>query len=262
VTIKYIIPANDVEAYSVDVMKLALSHVGEKSFVYQPVHVADTIRAQFNNVNPKDVDIFWLFSNSQLEEQLLPIRIPIDKGLLGYKVLLIREGDQARFDKISTVGDLKKITIGQRLWWPEVELLRANGFTVYTPSKFDSLMYMLDGGRFDAFPRWLFEPYSDISKHKNLNLTVEKKILLSYVLPYYFFVASGNKVLASDIETGLNRAIQDGTFDNLFLNSVLVDKFKNKIDTKSRQIFTLDNPLIPKGVPTNNFRYWFDPRAL
>ena len=64
--------------------------------------------------------------------QQCPIRIPLFKGLFGYRVLLIRKQEQARFDQINTQQDLAKFLGGQGTHWPDTLILQANGLRVTT----------------------------------------------------------------------------------------------------------------------------------
>ena len=47
---------------------------------------------------------------------------------------------------------------------------------------------MLEGGRYDYFPRGVHEPWSEITARPHLPLTVEKHILVKYPMPAYLFV--------------------------------------------------------------------------
>lgn len=49
---------------------------------------------------------------------------------------------------------------------------------------------MLDGGRFAAYPRGVHEPWSEIAGRPELELAVEKKLMLAYKMPMYFLSLS------------------------------------------------------------------------
>ena len=55
-----------------------------------------------------------------------------------------------RFAAVKTVEDLKKFKIGVGQGWLDVEILRADGFTVVTGSNYEGLFEMLANGRSDA----------------------------------------------------------------------------------------------------------------
>ena len=61
---------------------------------------------------------------------------------MGYRIGIIRKGDQAQFDQLTSLEDLKKILMGQGLDWPDTNILNNNGFNV-VPGPDMSLISML-----------------------------------------------------------------------------------------------------------------------
>jgi hypothetical protein len=244
--------------YASSMMKLALSYAQDKEYKYQELPENFTQKRSQEETLRGHINVMWAATDLALENELLPIRIPLYKGLLGHRIFLIRADDQTRFDNISTLAELKKIPIGQGRGWADTEILKLNGFIVYTPTKFESLMYMLDGGRFDAFPRGIFEPFREVVNYNQLKLTVEKKFLLVYKMPYYLFVSPQNKSLANDLESGLKKAIADGSFEKLFLNNPNVQEAIKNGNMQNRTSFYLDNPNLPPQTPIETKEYWLD----
>src|SRR6478609_4894561 len=66
----------------------------------------------------------------EYEKKFEAVWIPIDKGLLGYRIFLIRSEDQARFTSATTLDDLRNYTIGQGSGWKDIDILKANGLKV------------------------------------------------------------------------------------------------------------------------------------
>lgn len=244
--------------YAASMVKLGLSYAKDRRYEIQELTDKFTQKRSQEEILRGYIDVMWAATDNELEKELLPVRVPLYKGLLGHRVFLIRAGDQARFDRVQTLEDLKKIPIGQGRGWADSEILKRNGFTVFTPTKFDSLMHMLEGGRFDAFPRGIFEPYQEVINYSHLNLAVEKKFMLVYKMPFYLFVSSRNKILAADLESGLKKAIADGSFEELFRNNKNVQEAIKNGDMKNRVTFYLDNPNLPPETPISVKEYWFD----
>lgn len=260
-TITYANVQDENGRYALAMMKLALGYQDQPT-TYSEIPQAFTQRRMEEEVLSGHLSVMWAATSQELENSLLPIRICLYKGLLGHRIFLIRAGDQARFDKVETLDDLRKIPIGQGRGWADTEILQANGLKVIVPTKFDSLMYMLEGGRFDGFPRGVFEPFIEVSTWSKLNLAVENRLMLIYKMPYYFFVSPSNQQLAKDIEAGLNRALADGSFDKLFLSDARVQEAIQKADMKNRKILSLDNPGLPKKTPIDRAELWIDARTL
>jgi hypothetical protein len=158
--------------------------------------------------------------------------------------------------------DLKKVKLGQGTAWIDTKILESNGLNLVKTMKYQNLFYMLDGGRFDAFPRAVFEPFSEVANYPNLGLTVEKRLMLVYKMDFYLFVNKNNKKLAKELELGLNRAIADGSFEKLFLSAPSVQEAIAKGDLKNRVVIPLDNPFNSKETPIDRAELWIDPKLL
>ena len=247
--------------YAAKMIKLALEHIDTK-YELQVVPGDLTQTRMVEDTLNNSLDIIWAGTSKDLEEQLELVRIPLYKGLLGHRFLIIRKGEQAKFDQIKNLDDLRKIRLGQGTAWADTKILEANGLNVVKTMKYLNLFFMLDGNRFDAFPRAVFEPFGEVDKHPELNLTVEKHLMLVYKLDFFLFVNKNKKKLARDLELGLNRAIADGTFDKVFMSAPSVQEAITKGDLKNRLIIPLKNPLITEQVPVDRLDLWIDPKTL
>lgn len=215
-----------------------------------------------SKVQDGSLDILWAGSSKELDEQMLPVRIPLLKGLLGHRVFLIRREDQHRFDTVNTLEDLKKFKAGMGSFWGSTRVMEAAGLPVVKAVKYNGLFYMLDGERFDYFPRAVHEPWAEIANRPNLNLQVEKKLLLIYPYDMYFYVRKNNHALHAKLEKGLEAAIADGSFDALFFNNKLIKDALNRTNLKNRRILRIANPEMHPDTPVNRPELWLDVRRL
>ncbi|HWW60247.1 MAG TPA: hypothetical protein VN181_02670, partial [Thermoanaerobaculia bacterium] len=78
--------------------------------------------------------VMYLSTTPDFEKTLIPARIPVDRNLAGYNILLIRRENQQRFAGIRSLDDLRRFRYGLGLGWIDVDILRANRFTVVTGS--------------------------------------------------------------------------------------------------------------------------------
>ena len=204
--------------------------------------------------NNQGIDVLSTMTSTEREQEMLPIRIPIDKGLIGWRLLLVNKAHAAKFKSVTTLDDLKKLTAGQGNDWPDLRIMRANGLNVYGTSNYDSLFNMLESERIDYFPRSVTEIWSELDLYQQ-RLTVEPSIALRYPTAIYFFVRKGNTRLATDIREGLEKMIADGAFERLFQehfgDTIRRSRFKD------RHIFELNNPLMPAGMPVGRKDLWF-----
>lgn len=191
------------------------------------------------------MDIIWGPTTAALEDKLLPVRIPLDKGILGWRIFLVRQQDRALFANVHTLEQLGQYRAGLQQEWSDTAILRANHLEVVDAPTYESLARMLAVGRFQYFPRGVGEIWSEAETYANLGLVVEPNLALHYPTHTYFFVGRHNTRLAQRLAQGLRQAMRDGSFDRLF------DKFNGealkRAHLASRQVFELSNPLLPKA---------------
>jgi ABC-type amino acid transport substrate-binding protein len=201
------------------------------------------------------IDVAQLPFSAEREAVLLPIRIPLHKGLIGWRIGLIRKGDQARFSKIKTVEDLKKIRIGQSSEWPDVGVLRFNGMNVVTGSTYEGLFAMLVGGRFDYFMRDVIEIWDELRDHAGIPMEVEQSFAVHYYYDAYFCVNKRNTKLAEDIRQGLEQAVADGSFEKLFQQYFSDSLRKARLD--ERTVIELSSPDVNSETPIWRRELWY-----
>lgn len=241
--------------YVISLVELAYKKLGKELTVErdQTQVTQGRINEEVKNGN---LDLMWVSTNTQKEEEFLPVRIPLLKGLLGYRLMFIRENEQSKFNTIKTLDDLRTLKLGQGRTWSDTAILEANNITVVKAAKKDNLFHMLDGGRFDAFPRGASEPFSEIQHYSHLNIAIESNLVLAYKMPFYIFVNKNNHALAADIEKGLNVAIADGSFDSVFYRNPTVIDALGKARLNKRHIIELVNPTLPINTPVDRKELW------
>jgi hypothetical protein len=73
------------------------------------------------------------------ERRLMPIRFPLDKSLLGYRVFLISGEMQSNLNLVGGLDDLRRYRIGQGREWGDVTILRQAGLTVVEGASYEGL---------------------------------------------------------------------------------------------------------------------------
>lgn len=244
-----------------DILQLALEETRAKwgPFELQPgPKVMTPARAEMQLGNSQDISVMARTTSREREQKLLPIRIPLDKGLTGYRVFLIKAGNQAAFSGIRTTTELRQFSIGQAVNWIDVDILRNAGLEVVTGPSYESLFSMLEAGRFDFFSRGVNEVSAELSANRASfpDLVVEKNLLLYYPLPRYFFFprsAEGEK-LAQRAEEGLQILMRNGKFQKhytVFKKSILAD-----LNLAGRRVIRIPNPMLPPETPLGNKALW------
>lgn len=253
-----IISRGDANAeHALGMLKLALSKT-DKNYTLDVTEGALTGSRQLQNLIEGKIHIAWTATNAEHEDAALAIRVPLYKGLLGYRVMIIHRDNPHVFDGVRSLSELSHFKLGQGKGWTDTTILRDNGLQVVTANKYESLFYMTDGHRFDGFPRGVNEPWAELASRPDLELTVDENIMLVYKMPFYLFVTPTREALAADIRRGMDIALNDGSFDNYFMNSPTVKMVLSKVDMSSRRTFELHNPDLPSATPVADKRLWFD----
>lgn len=227
------------QMYPYKLLKAALDASGQP-YQLQPAN-ADMVQSRvLREIEQGNVDVYWSATSAERETALRPIRIALDKGLNGWRLLLIRKSDQARFASIRSESTFRRLTFVQGHDWPDTALLINNGFKVLTAQHPPALFEMLLKQRVDAFPRSVIEAYREQENYPEL--MVEPKFVVVYPAAVYFFVNKNNEELAQRLEAGLRVIQQSGEFDRLF-NERYGASIK-AANLATRQVIRLDNPSI------------------
>jgi len=196
------------------------------------------------------------------EQRLLPIRFPLDKGLLGYRVFLIRGDLQSRLDLVGSLDDLQRYSIGQGREWGDVTILRQAGLNVVEGTSYEGLFDMLAAGRFELFSRSVVEVGEELAREKpaHPSLALEQHLLLFYPLTRYFYVtrSRAGEALARRISEGLERMLKNGSFERMF--QAFKSRFEQQIGFRDRLLIRLANPLQTPETPLNRSELWYDPK--
>jgi hypothetical protein len=222
----------------------------EKRQVYELEHATGKLTVMYLDTTPEH------------EQNLIPVRIPVDKGLVGYRIFLIRTEDQHTFKNIQSIEDVRKFKFGLHADWIDVDIFRFNKFNVVTGSSYDGLFEMLLHNRFDLFSRGANEIIAEYERRKNMmpGLHIEESLLVCYPAPMYFWFSKNEEGmrLAARAEAGMRAMIEDGTYDRIFLKHYR--SAIKRLDLRNRKVLRIKNPFLVPGTPLNETRLWFDPQ--
>ncbi|MBC3884894.1 type 2 periplasmic-binding domain-containing protein [Undibacterium griseum] len=204
------------------------------------------------------INVAWHPTSKEMEQRFSAIRIPLRKGILGYRVAFIQQKQQSRIDQINTAEDLKKLRFGQGSGWSDNAIYEAHGISV-VQGQYTQLFKMLAADRFDLFPRGVGEILAEYQQHQadNPELVIEKNLLIYYPFPYYFFFNKEDRAIKDRIEAGLRIMKKDGSFDTIFKK--YHQQAIEKLNLKSRRIIRLSNPNLPPETPLSDSSLWYVP---
>ena len=202
------------------------------------------------------IDVVSVPTTLRRERELRAVRFDILRGLLGYRVLLIRKQRQAEFAAVRSLAELRRFRLGLGSHWADLPLLQYNGFQVMATPRYESLFAMLARGRFDAFPRGVNEAWQELAEQLGTfpDLRVEPTLALYYPWPVYFFVRRDNQPLADRLHRGLMRAQADGSLQRLFMEHH--GNLLQQANLAKRRLLLLSNPGLPPGTPKADTSWW------
>ena len=246
-------------AYVRRVVELALSRAGSKLEI-RPV---DLDMAQGRTLvelaaGRSPIDVMWTVTDRQRETSgLLPVRIPIDRGLMGWRLLLVRRSELAQWQRVRSLKDLRPYLAGQGHDWPDTDILRANGLRVGTSSGYEALFRMLAAGRVDYFPRSILEIDAEMAGGRYPELAIAPELMRPSPAAAYLFVRPIRPDRAAELKAGLEVAVADGSFQRLHREQY--GALLKAHPLSPGRVVRLSNPQLPPETPLQRRELWLQP---
>ncbi|MBF0191061.1 MAG: hypothetical protein HQL99_07910 [Magnetococcales bacterium] len=253
-------PVGPIYHYRWKLLELALSHGQSGTRPHSrlmPYPDEITQNRGINLLESGAIDVIALGTNAEREARMRPIKIDILRGIVGFRVFVIRAEDQARIAGLAPQTLRDQLTFGLNRQWADLPILRANGFAVETSSRYENLFGMLAAGRFDAFPRGMNEARRELDERQTAfpQLALEQTKALYFPYPVYFWVHRDNAALAQQIQQGLEAALEDGSFRHLFTSHHAEEIAL--MQQSPREVMRLDNPILPAGTAAPDTGWWW-----
>jgi hypothetical protein len=246
--------------YALQLLQLAIDESGVPYRLASSRQATRQNRAFREVAKGQNLRIAWAMTSIEREAdpQLRPIRIPLSKGLIGWRLPLVQQTRAQAIGQIQGLVPLRQLTAAQGLDWPDLPILKANGLPVIGVSSYPQMFTMVAKGRFDYFPRSVIEVDGELQTHQSLGLAVAPGWVLHYQAADYFFVNRLDTKLAADLTRGLEKALSNGRFDKLFQKHYgpAIERYQ----LGQRRVIALKNPLLPKNTPLDRPELWFQPK--
>lgn len=253
-------PFNKRDIYINELIQLILSKSCPDSCTLEQVTFPSTSSARNAlHLQKGRIDIAWINTNRGRESVLRPIRYPIYKGLIGWRLLLVKQTASARLAQLSSLQQLQQFWGGQGHDWPDTRVLRNAGLRIRTADPWESIISLLEQDRIDYFPRGLNEiAYEEkLLENSGSDIIVEQHLALHYPAAVYLYVAKHNGELAKLLEDGFEAAISDGSFNALFTRYFADDICRARL--ANRRILDISNDSLSEQTPLTRAELWFDP---
>ncbi|HEY7885071.1 MAG TPA: hypothetical protein VIC08_09015 [Cellvibrionaceae bacterium] len=252
------------QQYFVGLLQMALTEAADGRTVPQIQETAfmEQGRATYEVLRGELIDVFWMGANTEREKSLRAIKVPLTRGLVGFRRLIIHRDRYEQFAQVETLDDLKAFTACQGLSWPDTEILRHAGLRVRElAGGNEGLFRAVVAGRCDYYPRGYFEALSEIARYQPdyPEIMLLDSLVVHYPFAIYFFVSPENEALAEWIETGLERMIDNDKLLRFMTEQPLTQMAFPLQSGADWRWFPLVNPLLTDPVIGTQKRYWVQP---
>ncbi|NLX18578.1 MAG: amino acid ABC transporter substrate-binding protein [Desulfobulbus sp.] len=180
------------------------------------------------------------------EGKLLMVPVPLDRGLLGFRINLLLEKHRNMLAHVKGAEDLKRFSMGQNVGWMDVAIYRAAGIPTKEVKAWANGEFarQMEAGLLDLFPLGLEETLTYFLPHfrnQYPQLTVDPHLIIRY--PWYRFVwvaaTPEGKELQTALEQGFDRIVANGDFLKLW------NRYKevpSREVLQGRRFIDIDNP--------------------
>jgi hypothetical protein len=209
----------------------------------------------------ESLDVFWVGTDLAKEQEFRAIRIPLERGLMGFRKFILRKDSVAKFNSVRSLQQLQQFTACQGAFWPDIDIMRQSGLKVEEAPVYENIFKQLVAGRCDYFPRGLHEGVIELEKRRFLypELVRYNNLMLHYPFAVYFFTRKTNEALALWIEQGLEQMINDGELLQHMQQQELTRHVFPLQHQSSDPWINIKNPLLSPDTPVTDGRYWFQP---
>jgi len=164
-----------------------------------------------------NIDVFIASADINRELQANPIYVPLDRGLLGFRLCLVNKSART-FEHINTPSQFSQnnLSVGLGSHWPDRAVYEDNGFEVVTSPVYNSLFEMLKLKRFDCFSRSVNEIDSEIKRFKETAIIADPHIIFIYPNADFIYISPNNQNLHKRLSAGIGLAIEDNSYFDVF----------------------------------------------
>lgn len=247
--------------YFIEVLEQACIHSETEYGVcnLHPVMVDMHQGRQLRSLNTDLLSVMWTMTSVERETNYLPVRIPLTKGLIGVRIAVVNTKSKDQFYRGAQLSRIKQFSVVQGHDWPDIPILRHNGFNVSAINWNNSIYRLLSLETFDYVLRSVVEVKGEVENQQYSNIEIEPNHIFYYPTAIYFFVRKDNQELASRLKLGLEKMIKNGVFDELLFNFPLHQHVKSYLDKQNRILHRLENPFLPTLTPLNEEKLWVIP---
>lgn len=242
-------------------LMLSSDKYGPYKFIKKPISmINDTTFYELSRGNI--INVAMSPETPDKDHLAIPIRIPIRRGILNYRLLVINKSKLEVFKDITSTLQLKSFTAGMHSNSTTGEIMKVLGFNIVEGASYDGMFKQLSLNRFDYIPRGVHEAYDELELREDTidNLVIEPNLALYMPMPYYIYVSPAYPRLAERIEFGLEKMIKQGKIKEIFERYYAEDMARAKL--AERTIIDIGNPFLSPKTPFHRSELWINEYAI
>ncbi len=249
------------QRYFLDLLQLILDEreavTGKQAYRLQFVPADKRINREDNMLSRGFVDIIWSGTNRELENKLLPVRLPLIAGLLGYRAALVDGKGAAGYESLD-LQQWRQLSACQGEHWSDSDILELNRFRVKRVSQYDLMLKMLMRGKCDYFPRALHEVYFEYENAHDRypGLAIMDDVIFYYPYAAYIFVGRTDQELADYLHQGFRSLIDSGKFATFMEQHALTKALLPMSKWQGKKLYKLHNPFLTPETPLQDDSLW------
>jgi hypothetical protein len=197
--------------------------------------------------------------------KLRMIPVPLDRGLLGYRINILLETQVHKLANVKTARDLTAYTMGQNVGWMDVEVYRAAGIPTKEIKNWANGEFaaQMEAGFIDLFPLGIEETLTYFLPHfrkQYPQLAVDPYILVRY--PWFRFVWVSPKPDADALYDALQKGFEILVGDGRYLE--IWAQYRQPPPESAftqRSIIDIDNPFYGYDLVPLRYRHLLYRRA-
>lgn len=235
-------PERPIEAYPYRLLKAALEASGRPHVLRLTEGELPSMRA-YRELTRGHFNVMDTGAAPRMAEGARVLPFPLDLGLSGYRLMLVRRDALPRLRAIQSLEALRTLRFGQGPDWVDGYILRAAGLQV-VEAEFTALFRMLEAGRFDAFPLGADEAEMLLGRFQAL--APSAVILPDWCVHYRFarvFVVREDQAGVFDaLHEGMTRLFADGRAQALLGRDAQLGGWISGRRRLPGKVFELPNP--------------------
>ena len=210
--------------------------------------------------NPLGLTVGVYGAGAALNQHLHPIEIPVAGGVLGLRAGWTYREELPALATIQEISDLQNIVLLQGLGWSDVEIFDAAGLRTYT-ARPEELFRLVDNRRVQLFPRGIaeLEDEEPVVRASTSRTVLDPYLLIAYPFAGFFYVDPDNERLAQAIRSGFERAMEDGSYQELIDQTVFTPWLKKHLNLANRKVIVLNNPNAAEVLSAVQPGHWIVP---